>query len=175
MATGAAGAAGATGALALPSAPATAPRRGRGPAAPTANPRSITDFEDVTGIPFVFTRHPIYHEAHVHMNSIYSDAFMDMDDLFAVTASPTRTTFVADPVVIVTNKIRDEFIVPNAVDTTSPITPLWARCSFSISTGNRYTNRRLTPATLKEAMQHTIAYHLMHELKITIGLQALHF
>jgi len=174
MATGAAGA---PGTLALPSAPATAPRRGRGPAAPTVNPRCITDFEDVTGIPFVFTRHPIYHEAHIHMNNIYSDAFMDMDNLFAVTAPPTRDTFVADPVVIIKNKIRDEFIIPNAVDTTdpSPITPLWARWFFSISTGNRYTNRCLTPATLKEAMQHAIAYHLIHELKITIGLQALHF
>jgi len=38
------------------------------------------------------------------MNNIYSDAFMDMDDLFAVTGPPTRTTFVADPVVIIKNK-----------------------------------------------------------------------
>jgi len=75
------------------------------PAAPATNPRSIADFEDITGIPFVFTRHPIYHEAHIHMNNIYSDAFMDMADLFAVTDPPTRTTFVADPVAIVKNKI----------------------------------------------------------------------
>jgi len=135
MATGASGAAGT---LALPSTPATAPRRGRGPAAPTVNPRSITDFKDVTGIPFVFARHPIYYEAHIHMNNIYSDAFMDMDELFAVTAPPTRTTFVVDPSVIIKNKIRDDFIIPNAVDTTdpTPIAPLWARCSFSISVGN---------------------------------------
>jgi len=39
------------------------------------------------------------------MNSIYSDAFMDMEDLFTVTAPPSRTTFVADPVVIIKNKI----------------------------------------------------------------------
>jgi len=102
MATGATGAAGA---LAPPSTPGTAPRRGRGPAAPTTNPRSITDFEDITGIPFVFARHPIYHEAHIHMNNIYSDAFMDMADLCAVTDPPTRTTFVANPVVIIKNKI----------------------------------------------------------------------
>jgi len=63
------------GALALtgPATPATG-RRGRGPAAPTVNPRTITDFEDVTSIPFVFARHPIYTEAHIHMNTIYSDA-----------------------------------------------------------------------------------------------------
>jgi len=111
------------------------------------------------------------------MNNIYSDAFMDMEDLFAVTDPPTRTTFVADPVAVIKNKIRDEFITPNAVDTPdpAPITPLWARCSFSISAGNHYTNRRLTPATLKEAMQHPITYHLMQELKITVGIQALHF
>jgi len=111
------------------------------------------------------------------MNNIYSGAFMDMEDLFAVTVPPTRTTFVADPVVIIKNKIRDEFIIPNAVDTTdlTPITPLWARCSFSISADNCYTNRRLTPATLKEAMQYAIAYHMTHELKITVGIQALHF
>jgi len=117
---------GAAGALALPSTPGTAPRRGRGPAAPTTNPRSITDFEDITVVPFVFVRHSIYHEAHIHMNNIYSDAFMDMEDLFAVTAPPTRTTFVANPVVIIKNKIRDEFIIPNAVDTAdpAPITPL---------------------------------------------------
>ena len=109
------------GALALtgPATPATA-RRGRGPAAPTVNPRSVTDFEDVTSIPFVFARHPIYHEAHIHMNNIYSDAFMDMEELFTVTDPPTRVTFVADLVVIIRNKIQDEFIVPNAIDTPDP-------------------------------------------------------
>jgi len=121
MATGA-------GALALtgPATPGTGGRRGRGPAAPTVNPRTITDFEDVTGIPFIFARHPVYNEAHMHMNVIYSDAFMDMEDLFAVTAPPTRTTFVADHVVIIKNKIRDDFVIPNAVDTPdpAPITPL---------------------------------------------------
>ena len=119
----------------------------------------------------------MHHEAHIHMNSIYSDAFMDMEDLFTVTAPPSRTTFVADPVVIIKNKIRDDFIIRNAVDTTDPttITPLWARCSFSNSAGNCYTNRHITPATLKEAIQCAIAYSMTHELKITTGIQALHF
>jgi len=143
----------------------------------TVNPRTVTDFEDITGIPFVFVRHPTHHEAHMHMNAIYSDAFMDMDDLFAVTAPPTRTALVTDPVAIIKNKIRGDFIVPNAVDTPDPgpITPLWARCSFSISAGHRYPSRRLTLVTLREAMQHAIAFNLLHELKITVGLQALHF
>ena len=60
------------------------------------------------------------HEAHMHMNAIYSDAFMDIDNLFAVTDPPTRTALVADPVVIIKNKIRDDFIIPNAVDTPDP-------------------------------------------------------
>ena len=156
--------------------PATG-RRGRGPEAPTVNPRTIADFEDITSIPFVFARHAIYTKAHIHMNTIYSDAFIDMDDLFTVTDPPSRTTFVAYPVVIIKTKIRDDFIVPNAVDKPdpAPITHLWARCSFSISAGHPYTNRRLTLATLREAMQHAIAYNLTHELKITIGIQALHF
>jgi len=172
MATGAAPLA-----LTGPATPGTGGHGRRGPAAPTSNPRTVTDFKDVTSIPFVFARHPIYHEAHIHMNNIYSDAFKDMDDLFTVTAPPSRTTFVADPVVIIKTKIRDEFVVPNAIDTPdpAPITPLWARCSFSISAGHQYSNRRLTLATLREAMQHAIAYNLTHELKITIGLQALHF
>jgi len=51
------------------------------------------------------------------MNTIYSDAFMDMDNLFTVTDPPSRTTFVADPVVIIKTKIRDDVIAPNAVDT----------------------------------------------------------
>jgi len=111
------------------------------------------------------------------MNNIYSDAFMDMEELFTLTAPVTRVTFVADPVVIIKNKIRDDFIVPNAIDTPdpTPITPLWARCSFLISAGHRYSNRRLTLATLRQAVQHAIAYNLIHELKITIGIQALHF
>ena len=165
--------------LAITGATPTTPagRGGRRPTGATVNPRSVTDFEDITGIPFVFSRHPTHHDAHTHMNTIYSDAFMDMDDLFVVTAPPSRTTLVADPVVIIKTKIRDDFIVPNAVDTPdpAPITPLWARCSFSISAGHRYTNRRLTLATLREAMQHAIACNLVHELKITIGIQALHF
>ena len=78
---------------------------GRRPTGPTVNPRAVTNFEDVTGIPFMFARHPVHNEAHIHMNAIYSDAFMDMDDLFIVTDPPTRTTFVADPVAIIKNKI----------------------------------------------------------------------
>ena len=64
MATG-----GGTLALTQPATPGTGGRGRRGPAAPTVNPRSVTDFEDVTSIPFVFARHPIYHEAHIHMNN----------------------------------------------------------------------------------------------------------
>jgi len=180
MATGSAGApAPAPAPLAITGATPTTPagRGGRRPTGATVNPRSVTDFEDITGIPFVFSRHPICHDAHTHMNAIYLDAFMDMNDLFVVTAPSSRTTLVADPVVIIKTKIRDDFIVPNAVDTPdpAPIAPLWARCSFSISAGHRYTNRRLTLATLREAMQHAIAYNSVHELKITIGIQALHF
>jgi len=180
MATGSASApAPAPAPLAIAGAAPTTPagRGGRRSAAATVNPRSVADFEDVAGIPFVFARHPMCHDAHTHMNAIYSDAFTDMDDLFTVTAPPSRTTFIADPVVIIKNKIRDDIIIPNAVDATdpTPITPLWARCSFSISAGHRYPNRRLTLANLREAMQHAIAYNLVHELKITIGMQALHF
>jgi len=129
-------------AIAGPSPTAPAGRGGRRPAVATANPRSVADFEDVTGIPFVFARHPIYHEAHIHMNAICSDAFMDMDDLFVATAPPSRTALVADPVAIIKNKIRDDFVVPNAVDAPNPtsVAPLWARCSFSISAGHRCTN-----------------------------------
>jgi len=178
MATGSAGAP-APAPLAIAGATPTTPagRGGRRPTLATVNPRSVTDFEDVTGVPFVFVRHPMYHDAHIHMNAIYSDAFMDMDDLFAVTDPPSRTTFVADPVAIIKNNIRDEFIILNAVDTTdrTTVTPLWARCSFSISAGHRHANRRLTLATLREAMQHAIAYNLIHELKITIGMHPLHF
>jgi len=139
MATGSAGAP-APAPLAITGATPTTPagRGGRRPTAATVNPRSVTDFEDVTGIPFVFARHPMYHDAHTHMNAIYSDAFTDMDDLFAVAVPPSRTTFVADPVVIIKTKIRDDFIVLNAVDAPdpAPIIPLWARCSFSISAGH---------------------------------------
>jgi len=77
----------------------------------------------------VFARHPVCHEAHIHMNDICSDAFMDMDNLFDVTAPPSRTTFVADPVPIVKNKIQEDCVAPNAVDTPDPsaVAPLWAR------------------------------------------------
>jgi len=94
-----------------------------------------------------------------------------------VTAPATRVNFVADPVVIIKNKILDDFIVLNAIDTPdpTPIAPPWARCSFLISAGHRCSNQRLALATLREAMQHAIAYNLIHELKITIGIQALHF
>jgi len=92
--------------LAIAAAPATpAGRGGRITTAATVNPRSVTDFDEISGIPFVFARHPMYHDAHNHMNAIYSDAFTDVNDLFTVTAPPSRTTFVDDPVVIVKNKI----------------------------------------------------------------------
>jgi len=102
---------------------------------------------------------------------------MDMDNLFDVTAPPSRTTFVADPVPIVKNKIQEDCVAPNAVDTPDPsaVAPLWARCSFLISAGHQCPNRRLALVTLREAMQHAIAHDLMHELKIAVGLQALHF
>jgi len=80
----------------------------------------------------------MYPKAHIHLNSIYADAFLDVGDLFAATTPPSMTTFVADPITVIKNNIRDNSIVPNAVDTTDPaaITPLWARCSFSIWVGN---------------------------------------
>jgi len=172
MATG-----GAPLALTDPATPATG-RRGRGVAPATINPRTVTDFEDITSIPFVFARHPIYPEGHIHTNAIYSNAFMDMEDLFCITtAPPVRDTFVADPVTVIKDKIRNDFIVPNAVDTpdATAITPLWARCSFTISAGHRFSNRRLMLANLREAMQYAIAYNVAHELKITIGIQAYTF
>jgi len=102
---------------------------------------------------------------------------MDMADLFNITAPPVRDTFVADPVTVIKDKIRNDFIAPNAIDTpdATTITPLWARCSFTISAGHRHSNRRLTLANLREAMQCAIAYSVTHELKITLGIQALHF
>jgi len=132
MATG-----GAPLALTGPATPATG-RRGRGTAPATVNPRTVTDFEDSTSIPFVFARHPVCPEAHIHMNTICSDAFMDMEDLFDITAPTVRDTFVADPVAVIKDKIRNDFIAPNAVDTpdATAITPLWARCSFTISAGH---------------------------------------
>jgi len=178
MATGSAGAP-APAPLAIAAATPTTPagRGGRRPTGATINPRSVTNFEEITGIPFVFARHPMCHDAHIHVNTICSDAFMDVDDLFAATAPPSRTTLVADPVAIIKTKIRDDFVVPNAVDTPdpAPVAPLWARCSFSISAGHRHPNRRLALATLREAMQHAVACSLIHELKIAIGIQALHF
>jgi len=82
-----------------PGTPGAGGRRQRGGGGPpTTDPRTITDFEEITAIPFVFARHPLYPEAHVHMNSIYSDAFLDMVDPFVVTDPPRRATLVADPV-----------------------------------------------------------------------------
>jgi len=90
---------------AAPATPTTAGRGGRRTGPATVNPRSITDFDEVTGIPFVFARHPMYHDAHNHVNTIYSDVFTDMDDLFTATTPPSRTVFVVDPVAIIKNKI----------------------------------------------------------------------
>jgi len=76
--------------------------------------------------------------------------------VFSITTTPpVRDTFIADPVAVIKDKIRNDFIVPNAVDTTdaTAITPLWPRCSFTISAGHRFSNRRLTLANLREAMQ----------------------
>jgi len=128
-----AGTGGAPLALTGPATPATG-QRGRGAAPATINPRAITEFDDITSIPFVFARHLIYPEAHIHMNAIYSNAFMDMDDLFSITtAPPVRDTFVADPVTVIKDKIRTDFIVPNAVDTTdvTAITP-FTRCNVCL-------------------------------------------
>ena len=141
------------------------------------NPRDVVDFDEITSMPFTFTRHPIYPDAHSHMNTVYADAFLDIDELFTVEDHPAKTTFVADPVTIIKDRIREHSIAPKAVDTADPTTinPLWARCTFSITVRNRYSVRRLTVSTLKEALQHAIAFVLPHELHIAIGIQALHF
>jgi len=67
-------------------------------------------------------------EAHVHVNSIHADAFLDMDDMFVVTPPPSRVNFIVNPVVVVENKTRDESIVPSAVDVVDPtaVNPSWA-------------------------------------------------
>ena len=74
-----------------------------GRAAP--NLRDVVDFDEITSIPFLFTRHPIYPDVHSHMNTIYADAFLDVDDLFTVEDPAAKTTFVADPVAIVKDRI----------------------------------------------------------------------
>ena len=45
--------------VAAAGAPGGARRRGGGSGAPATDPRTITDFEDVAAIPFVFARHPV--------------------------------------------------------------------------------------------------------------------
>ena len=123
------------------------------------SPRDVTEYDDISSIPFSFSRHPASPDAHIHMNSIYGDAFMRMGELFVVEDPPIRTTFVTDPIAIIKDRIREDSIVPNAADITDPtsITPLWARCTFSIGVRNRYPVWRLTTLTLKEAQQHAIA------------------
>jgi len=158
-------------------APGTPGTRGGRARPPVVNTRAIADFDEITAIPFTFARRPMYPEAHLHMNSIYADAFLDIDDLFVGATPPTRANFFTDPVAVIKNKIRDESIAPNVADTPdlTASNPLWARCSFLISVGTQCITRQLTPATLKEALQHAIGYANLHELKITIGIQALHF
>ena len=101
-----------------------APATPGGRAAP--NPRDVVDFEDITSIPFSFSRHPTYTDANLHMNTIYGDAFMEMDDLFTLVDPPTRTTFVANPIAIIRDQIWEHSVLPNAVDTTdrTSINPL---------------------------------------------------
>ena len=116
------------------------------------SPRDITECDDIHSIPFSFSKHPTSPDAHLHMNSIYGDAFMRMGELFMVEDPPIRTAFVTDPIAIIRDRIREDSIVPMAVDTTDPtaINPLWARCTFSIGVRNKYPVRRLTSLTLKE-------------------------
>jgi len=139
---------GSTAAAPASATPLAGGRKRGGGKAPAIDPRTVTEFDEITAIPFVFARHHIYPEAHVHMNSICSDAFLDIDDLFTVTDRPTRVTFVPDHVAIITNKIQEESVAPNAFNTMdlTAIAPLWARCSFSISSGARCKARRFTPA-----------------------------
>jgi len=87
--------------------PATGSRRTRGAGRGSAaiNPRTVTDFEKITSIPFAFPRHPMHPEAHIHMNSICADAFLDVVDLFVATAPPSMTAFVADPINVIKNNI----------------------------------------------------------------------
>jgi len=47
-------------ALALPGTPGAGGGRRRGTGARAANPRTIADFEEITAVPFVFARHPLY-------------------------------------------------------------------------------------------------------------------
>ena len=83
-----------------------APGAPGGRAAP--NPRDVVDFEDVTSISFSFSRHPILPDAHLHMNTICGDAFMEIDERFTVETPPAKTTFVADPIAIIRDRIREE-------------------------------------------------------------------
>jgi len=100
-----------------PTATGTSPTRGgssgRGSGRPGGiNPMTITEFEDILSIPFVFTRHPMYHEALIHMNSIYLDAFLDVGDLFVATTPTAMTTFVTDPISVIKTNICDNSIIP---------------------------------------------------------------
>ena len=85
-------------------APPSAPTGGRGRGSARIDPRSVTDYGEISAIPFTFARHPMYSEAHVHMNNIYADAFLNIDELFS-DADGSRSTFVLDPLTIIRNTI----------------------------------------------------------------------
>ena len=84
--------------------PPSTPAGGRGRGAARIDPRSVTDYSEISAIPFTFARHPMYPEAHVHMNNIYVDAFLSLNDLFS-DADGSRATFVLDPTTIIKNTI----------------------------------------------------------------------
>ena len=107
--------------------PPSTPAGGRGRGAARIDPRLVADYSEISAIPYTFSRHPMYPNAHMHMNSMCADVFLDIDDLFSDGA--TRSTFVDDPLTVIKNKIRDEVIIPCAVNTadgTTAISPLWA-------------------------------------------------
>ena len=76
-------------------------RAARPPGAPSRraipNPRDVLDFEEITSTPFSLSRHPIYPDAHSHINTIYANTFLDIEDLFTVVNPPVKTTFVPRP------------------------------------------------------------------------------
>jgi len=137
----------------------------------------MTEYSRITAIHFVFTRCPLYPEAHSYLNSIYSSTLPDHQKIYVDPDTQTEIKPNSQLLETVRDILTTECIGPDALDTTdeAAIRPLINKCTLSVNVGNQFPIRRLTKANLEAAFEFAITNNRLNDIRLSIGIHGLHF
>jgi len=110
----------------------------------------MTEYSRITAIHFVFTRCPLYPEAHSYLNLIYSSTLLDHRRIYVGPDTQTEIKPNSQLLETVRDILTTKCIGPDALDTMdeAAVCRLINKCTLSVNVGNQFPIRRLIKANL---------------------------